>query len=465
VTDSPVDLPLPAVVALLRSGRVGSVDLVEECLDRIRADRRVNAVVELDADAARRQARRADELLRDGVTHLACVGVPVTVKRTYEVDGFVHTEHDVADGDPHGVPRRDADVVRLLRATGAVVLGRTNAPARAADIDTWHPEFGRTTNPHDPERGAGGSSGGSAAAVAAGHTAFDIGSDAAGSARIPAHSCGVLALRPTPGRLPTRGHVPGQGTARMLTSCPVTRSAEDLRHVWHALGGEPGTSLSRGPLAVSLSDSDTPMSGEVAESLWTAVAALRSAGFDVEDVPLPVSLRENWLLCQQLLYAEERPAGDRMSEVDGWCAEPAADAEPMEIAVWSAAMPAADRLRLDRRRTALGLVWRRFFDRYAALLVPVMATAALPSRDIRVPVLADRVVVAGREIPAFSLSTWCALASVAGLPAVSMPVVVPAGLPVGLQVISAPGTDSALVELVIRLAAVISPGVPAEVPS
>jgi amidase len=134
----------------------------------------------------------------------------------------------------------------------------------------------------------------------------------------------------------------------------------------------------------------------------------------------------------------------------------------MEIAVWSTTMSASDRLRLDRRRAEARRVWRRFFDRYSALLMPVMATDALPPRDVRVPVLADSVVVAGHEIPTFSLSIWCAPASVAGLPAVSVPVA-SAGLPVGLQVISAPGTDSALVDLVTRLAAVVSPSAPAEV--
>lgn len=456
-----VTRPLSTVVSLLRSGRVSSADLVEECLHRIGTERRVNAVVEVDADEARRQAMRADDLLRNGSAEPApCLGVPVTVKRTFEVDGFVHTEHDVTAGEPHGVPQRDADVVRRLRVAGAVIVGRTNAPARTGDIDTWHPEFGRTAHPLDAGRGAGGSSGGSAAAVAAGHTAFDIGSDAAGSARIPAHSCGVFALRPTPGLLSPRGHVPGEDPTRMLTVCPITRSAKDLRYVWHALGPWPVPPPSRRLLAVALPDPAAPLSDEVAESLRASVAVLRSAGYDIEDVAVPVSLRDNWLLCQQLLFVQDRPAGELLSDVDSVDA----DAEPMEIALWSAAMSPSDRQRLYRRRAVFRSAWRRFFTRYAALLAPVMATTALPARDVRIPVLADRVVIGGREMPMFSLSAWCALASVSGLPAVSVPVV-PAGLPVGMQVISAPGTDGALVDLVTELAAVVGPGVRTEVPS
>ncbi|WP_328847613.1 amidase family protein [Streptomyces sp. NBC_00258] len=446
----------------LRSGQLTSVGLVEECLRRVEAEPEINAVVEIDADAALRSAADCDHRLRlsHAVPEPLC-GIPVTVKRTFQVRGFAHGAHDVAAGAPHGVAaERDALAVARLRAAGAVVLGRSNAPARAADIDTWHQEHGRTAHPLDPERSPGGSSGGSAAAVAAGHTVFDIGSDVAGSARIPAHVCGVFAFRPTVGTMPTLGHVPGPvtewDTPDMLAVCPLTRSAADLSLVWKTLWGSHGSGVrAAGPstIAAVLSDGSAPVSDEVTAGLRAAVERLRADGYRIDEVELPVGLAENWLLCQQLLYAED----DTEVPAD---AEPApkVGTDPVSIAWWCAGMSHHDWRRLDRVRAEYRLRWQRFFSRYSALLLPVMGTTALPLRDSRVPLLADHTTVGDTEVPLFSLSIWCAMASVGGLPAVSMPVT-PAGsgLPVGLQVVAGQGRDAELLALVERLASVISP--------
>jgi len=465
---SPDEAALATLASRLRSGQVSCEDLVATCLERIEADRDINAVVELDADNALSSARAADRLLSEDAAGAGPLcGLPATVKRTFEVRGFPHGEQDVAPGAPFGRPAtRDARAVAGLRAAGAIVLGRTNAPPRAADIDTWHPVFGRTAHPFDGKLSPGGSSGGSAAAVAVGHTAFDLASDDAGSARMPAQLCGVFALRPTLGSISALGHVPGPLTEvdapEMLSVSPIARSAADLGFLWRVFG--PGGGVAAGPaasapVAAILSGSGAPMSSEVSATLGAAVERLRSAGHRIAEVELPVDLSENWLLCQQLLYADEDWGGtpDAGAELP----EPTADALPIEVAWWCAGLSHRRWLGLKRVRAVLRSRWRRFFTEYSALLTPVMGLGALEPRDRRIPLLADEIVIDGVEVPTFSLSVWCALASVAGLPAVTMPVRDPlTGHASAFQVLAGHGCEAALLDLVERLSATLGPVTP-----
>lgn len=455
---TPIDSTLAAVSARLRDGAIRSVDLIEECLSRIEQDRQdrqdkgVHAVVEYDTEAARRQARAADRLLRTSPASAPPLcGIPVTVKRTYEVEGFAHQQEDVDDGAPYGRPApRDATAVARLREAGAVILGRTNAPPRAADIDTVHTAHGRTRHPHDPRLSPGGSSGGSAAAVAARHTALDLGSDVAGSARIPAHLCGVYALRPTYGTLSMRGHIPGPRTdldpAEMLTPAPLARHAADLSLLWRALW-RPAPSPPRAgaprPIAAVLTDGSAPMADGVASALHEARGRLRGAGHVVDDVALPVDLADNWLLCQQLLYAED--AGQPPAEP---LPRPVAGTHPVEIALWSAGVSHREWLGLHRARVRTHLAWERFFAGYRALILPVLGVPTLPQRDPRLPLLVEEIAVGTTSVPLFSLSTWCALASVAGLPAVTLPIPRAGAPAIGLQVIARHGGDGDLLALV-----------------
>ncbi len=460
----PGEATLATLASRLRSGQLSSEDLVADCLERIESERDLNAVVELDADAALRSARAADRLLsRDAADAGPLCGLPATVKRTFEVRGYPHLEQDVAPGAMFGRPAaRDAAVVADARTAGAILLGRTNAPPRAADIDTWHPAFGRTAHPFDAGLSPGGSSGGSAAAVAAGHTTFDIASDDVGSARIPAQLCGVFALRPTLGSVSALGHVPGPlteaDTPEMLSVSLIARSAADLGFLWRAFGPGDGAKADRSasaPVAVVLSNDGASMSFEVAATLDAAVELLRSAGHRIDEVDLPVDLPENWLLCQQLLYAEED--GDGTPDTGNDLLKPTVDAMPIEIAWWCAGLSHRQWLGLKRARAMLRPHWQRFFAEYAALLTPVMGLAALAPRDQRIPLLADEVVIDGAEVPTFSLSVWCALASVAGLPAVTLPVRDPTtGTAAAFQVLAGHGREVALLDVVERLSAVLA---------
>lgn len=393
------------IAGKLRDGDVTSRGLLEQLADRVRQGTgRVNAVVEIDLVGAEAAADRTQALLATGQGGPLC-GLPVTVKRTIDVAGF--------DG------ASDATVVARWRRAGAVIFGRTNAPVAAADIETYHPDFGFTRNPRCPGRSAGGSSGGAAAAVAAGHTLADVGSDVSGSVRIPAHCCGVYGLRPSAGALPQDGHRPGPEPMQVLG--PLARHAADLALLWQSFTGAAVPSRPAGRVAVHTDPAHTDP--DVLGVLRAAVERLRGTGVSVTDVALPVPLRSMWLLFQKILFA----TGDGEGGPDVGI-----DSEPIEVAVWAAGIGPGARSRLAAERDQMLAAWQRFFTEFSLLLLPAMPTVAQPLRDIRIPLLADRVN--GR--PLFEQAIWCAPASLLGLPAAVMPAgETAAGLPVGFQAV------------------------------
>lgn len=219
--------PAHEQLAALRRGDITSRALLQQYLDHHdKVNPGIGAVVTLDAEAARAADRADQHLARTGKPLGPLHGLPMTVKDALETKGLRTTcgSPDLADH----VPARDADAVALLRAAGAVVFGKTNVPVMCQDIQTSNPLFGTTKNPFADDRTAGGSSGGPAAAVAAGLSALEVGSDLAGSLRLPAAYCGVYALRTSRGAspvVPTRGHIPRPRTGPPAATCsPWVRS-------------------------------------------------------------------------------------------------------------------------------------------------------------------------------------------------------------------------------------------------
>ena len=212
---------------LIRGGELSPVDLLKAYLQRIESlNPRLNAVVTLAADAAE-SAREAEAAVARGGRVGPLHGVPLTVKDTIPVRGVRMTRGSRVGADY--VPDEDATAVARLRAAGAIIVGKTNCSELALDYTADNPVFGRTNNPHDLSRSPGGSSGGCAAAVAACLTGASLGSDLAGSVRIPAHFCGVAGLKPTAGRVPGHGHAPPvEGPYALGASLgPLARSVED----------------------------------------------------------------------------------------------------------------------------------------------------------------------------------------------------------------------------------------------
>ena len=206
VDDSIATRSASELAAGIRDKEWSSRELLDLYLDRIdRLDGPINSVVTLDAERARTAADAADAALARGDAVGPLHGLPVTIKDAIETEGIRSTggARELTDH----VPTADAPAVARLKDAGAIVFGKTNLPRWSADFQTYNDIFGVTSNPWDLDRTVGGSSGGAAAAVAAGFTSFELGTDIGGSVRIPAHCCGVFSLKPSFGVIPQRGYL------------------------------------------------------------------------------------------------------------------------------------------------------------------------------------------------------------------------------------------------------------------
>ena len=214
------------LAAAIRSKKLSSKEIVEAHLERIAAvNPKLNAIVQLTADTARKEAEEADAAIARGDIKGPLHGVPMTIKDTLETSGVICTGG--TKGRANYVPKADASAVARLRAAGAIFLGKTNVPELAGAIESDNLVYGRTNNPYDLARTPGGSSGGEAAIIAACGSPLGLGTDAGGSIRIPAHFCGLAAIKPTSGRVPRTGQFPQPMGAR----APVFHVSLIARHV------------------------------------------------------------------------------------------------------------------------------------------------------------------------------------------------------------------------------------------
>ncbi|MBI4462839.1 MAG: amidase, partial [Acidobacteria bacterium] len=214
----------------IREKKLSPVELVEAHLNRIeRLNRKLTAFVSLDPERALAEARAGEAAVMRGERVGALHGVPLSIKSSIDVAGL-RCEAGSALRAGH-VPARDAPLVARLRAAGGIILGTTNVPEMLMGYETQSPLYGTTNNPWDLGRTPGGSSGGEAAAIAAGLSAAGVGSDGGGSVRVPAHFSGICALKPTPGRIPASGHFPPSGGPFALLGVvgPMARTVADLR--------------------------------------------------------------------------------------------------------------------------------------------------------------------------------------------------------------------------------------------
>jgi amidase len=408
--------------AAIAAREVSSYELTEAVLRRIdTVNPQVNAVVELRAEEALSQAAAADRAEAAGPLH----GVPITVKEAFNVAGLHTTWGNPAFKDY--VADWDATVVARLRRAGAIVVGKTNAHFMLADFaQTFNDVYGRTNNPWDLGFTPGGSSGGSAAAVAAGATFLDYGSDLVGSIRIPAAFCGVYGLRPSVGVVPLTGLQPPGPPAPpsemlyMSNVGPFARAAADLRTALVGTAGPENPAYSwtlPRPRATALADFRVgvvvaEVSSEVGAVLSDAVDALAAAGVKIvegwpEEID-PAAEAEAFDYHVQLFFAFAQPDGsfERLSEF----------------------------IEFEQRRMAARAAWDRYFREVDVFLCPVNFTPAFPhdprpfeQRTVPTPEGARRY-----DAQPF----WTSHASLPGLPAVSAPVGRTAGgLPVGAQVI------------------------------
>ena len=227
----------------IRAGNLSAREMVDTCLDRIdQVNPRINAVVQLVRERARSEADALDRQAARGRFKGPLHGVPITIKDSLDTEGIISTGGTL--GRKSFIPRQDAPVVARLRDAGAVLLGKTNTPELTFSAETSNLIYGRTNNPYDLERSPGGSSGGSAAVIACGGAALELGSDTGGSIREPAHLCGITGIKPTSGRTPRTGHIVPHagGVLDSLTQIgPMARCVEDIAMALPLICGPDGT--------------------------------------------------------------------------------------------------------------------------------------------------------------------------------------------------------------------------------
>jgi amidase len=239
------------IAAEIRARKLTSREIVEACLERIeQVNPKINAVVQLVAARARKEADELDRLAASGQFKGPLHGVPITIKDSLDSAGIISTGGTM--GRKHFIPQQDAPVVARLRDAGAVLLGKTNTPELTLSGETNNLIYGRSSNPFDLQRSPGGSSGGSAAIIACGGAALELGSDTGGSIREPAHLCGITGIKPTSGRTPRSGHiVPYGGVMDSLTQIgPMARYIEDLVLALPIICGPDGRDPSVVPVAI-----------------------------------------------------------------------------------------------------------------------------------------------------------------------------------------------------------------------
>ena len=273
--------------ARIRAGTLRPTGLVEQCLAAIEKEQpRTNAFIRVDADRARELARRAERELADGQDRGPLHGIPISLKDLIDVAGVPTTAASRVLAA--NIAKEDAPLVERLREAGAVLLGKTNLHEFALGTTSEDSAYGAVHNPHDASRSAGGSSGGSAAAVATGMGLASIGTDTGGSIRIPAAACGVVGLKPSIGEVPTTGVIP------LSTSFdhagPIALTVADAGLVWAALAGQQVRPVVPKP-AVSLRRLigyfDRPVEPAVRSAFERALGTLRRAGVSLSDGELP----------------------------------------------------------------------------------------------------------------------------------------------------------------------------------
>ena len=465
----------------IRSKKVSALAVVEMFQARIeRLNPALNAIVTLNEDA-RERARAADRALVDGESWGPLHGVPVVIKDCFETAGIRTTAGFPPLADY--VPDEDAVAVARLLAAGAIILGKTNVPTLAMDWRTHNPIFGVTNNPYDLERTPGGSTGGGAAAVAAGLAPLELGSDIGGSIRIPAHFCGLYGLKPTEGRVSGRGHIPEvpgfpHSIRHMNTFGPLGRSIDDLELALKVLVGQgrdwegapvpladapPRTvdSLNIGwtddfggvPVSTSTRNALSGLAGEL-QQRGTRVSRTDLAGLDFDEI------WETWAE----LVVMEMGTGIPNEVLEGFRGElgqilEAGFAEVPVVRGWRRALDEPFTYRryaevLTRRDRIVAAIEGEV-GRYDALLCPVVAIPAPPHDPESLTIDVD-----GTAVPNWLGLSYTSPFNIGGNPVVVLPVTLTdEGLPIGVQVVGRRWTEMELLA-VARAISDVLPSIP-----
>jgi amidase len=445
------------MLAQLNSRHISCAELLELHIRRIeQKDTAINAVVVRTFDQARQRAKAADAALHRGESWGALHGLPMTVKESFDLPGTPTTwgfeEHR------HNMASQAAVAVQRLIDAGAIVMGKTNVPVALSDWQSFNPIYGTTHNPWDLKRSPGGSSGGAAAALAAGMTALELGSDIGASIRNPAHYCGVYGHKPTWGVVPKRGHqLPGIhciDSTDIAVAGPMARSAKDLQLAmgvltsplehFGPLGWMPAQwrshhkPLTQCRVAIVQDDPQAPVDLSIQHRLQALADFLRSQGVTVLDDHRPVDSFQSHRVYMHLLRAATgawlNPEVYHRFQDLAQHSEPERDT--MAERVWrGSTLSHRDWVAFDQQRAELRQQWRDYFEQVDLLITPV-ATSPAFLHNQQGERWERMLKVNGQDQPHTDSLFWAGYPGVVGLPATAIPIgFSPQGLPVGAQII------------------------------
>ena len=439
--------PLGEIVGLIRNRDVSPVEVAEAHLQQIsRLNPTLNAVVTVAPDVIER-AKQAEAAVMRGDELGPLHGAPMTIKDTIETAGLRSTSGSGMRADY--VPKRDAPIVARLKAAGAIILGKTNTAEMAMDYTADNPVFGRTNHPLDPKLTPGGSSGGEAVAIATCMSAAGFGSDLAGSLRIPAHFCGITALKPTTGCFPGEGQFPPSTGPYSLGAVvgPMARRVRDLLGLLAVIGNENyfgrPYDMRRVRVAWYTDDGIAPVTEETARAVASVVNVLEDAGLIVEERRPPHVERGNeiWLkLFSRASVVQLRDVYENHEELGGdfvrWRLARAADEQPPELDKYIRWWMERDRLRAEL------IDW---MNDTPLLVAPVGATPAFAHGT-------HKLTVGEETVSTFRAFSYSQTFNVFDLPSVAVPAGRSAeGLPIGVQIVGRPFAE----QTVLAAAAIV----------
>ena len=441
---------------MIRGKETSPVEVVEAHIRRIEeVNPKLNAFVTTTFDRAREEAKAAELKITRGDSVGPLHGVPVSIKDTFETADVRTVAGSRLLGD--NIPDRDAPVVARLKRAGAITLGKTNVPEFAMDYRSENPVFGRTSNPWDLGRVPGGSSGGEAAAIASGCSPAGIGSDLGGSIRVPSHFCGIVGLKPTPGRIPVTGHIPVCVGPFALgnSNGPLARKVEDLALMLEVLAGFDPADPQSAPLPVRdyrevdarklhvmwyTNDGFAPVTQATRETVERAARALAAGGLEVVE-RRPAGIERGFDLWFGFLGQAGVPGIVKMYEGREELMGPLMQAlkaiiQPLSGEQFLRAWVGRDVLRAS--------VVTEMMD-CPIILAPVTAAPAF-EHDHH-----GGFTIEGQEIEYLAAFSYTMTYNLLGLPAAVVPCVAREGLPIGVQIIGRPFEE----ESVLAVAALL----------
>ena len=441
-----VDESLTRIAELIRSGAVSPVEVAEAHLDQIgKLNQHLNAIVTLTPDLLEK-AKEAESALQRGGHVGPLHGVPVTIKDTIETAGLLSTSGSKLRADY--IPAKDAPAVARLKAAGAIILGKTNASEMAMDYTADNLVFGRTNHPLDASLTPGGSSGGEAAAIASHMSPGGLGSDLAGSIRVPAHFCGIAGLKPGAGRVPGEGQFPPSSGPYSLGAVigPLARTVGDLRSLFRVIVNSEVPRMSTLKdlrVAWYVDDGVAPVTQETKAAVESVVASLSDAGFVTEERRAPHVERANelWLkVFSRASVVQLRKAyAGRESEGGSfvtWRLSSADDTPPASLDEYIGIWMERDQLRAEM------IDW---METTLILVCPVGSTPAYKHDTLK-------VTLDGVSIGAFRAFSYAQAFNLFDLPVVTIPAgKSKEGLPIGVQIVGRPFAE----ELILDVAEIV----------